>query len=114
MGRLGLEKREESKLKNISWRFLTIKSQSQGAEKVVITFDKPKNGNFLIATLLEVADKDDFECRNEIKVYFRYLGLSRFWCEEKTIDLLCQSIFTRFKFLAETKMEDTKLLLKEN
>ena len=55
------------------------------------------------------------ECRDKSKVieFSGILGLSRFWCEKKITDLICEPISTSLKFSAETKMEDTKLLVGE-
>ena len=63
-----------------------------------------------------VAIKDDFACRakSEVIAYFGSFGLSRFSSEGKINNLISQSISTSFKFLVETKMEDTKPLVTEN
>ena len=48
-----------------------------------------------------VAVNDDFACRDKSKViaYFGIFGLSRLCCEEKFNGLICQWIYTSFKFL---------------
>ena len=119
-----LENREDSILQYTPWNFWTIRSQSQGTESIVITAkilqeQKPSD---LIATLVEekkpvVADKYDFECRDESKVMAinGNFGPSRFWCKKKTMNRFVDQIFsTIFKLLAETKMEDTKHLVADN
>ena len=95
--------------------FWTIKSQSQGIERIVITTYNPQK-------------RKPFDCnyggRNEACTCGqRWLWMPRkksiFWnfrtikvlMREKINDLISQSIFTSSKLSAETKMEDTKPLV---
>ena len=84
MRKPGFENREDSILK-ITSTFLTKRSQLQGTERKLLPLIPHKNGNPLIATLVEdmkpaVAVKDDFAYRDKSKViaYFGIFGLSRF------------------------------------
>ena len=99
----------------------TIKSQSQGTEKIFIITNFTKSQKLFDCDLggryeAVLAHKDDLKCRNESKVitYFQIFGLSRFWYERKTTNLIYQSISRSLKFSAETKKGETKSLVGRN
>ena len=97
-----VKNREDSVLKKTSWRLWTIRSQSQGTERIVITTRNPQKRNSFACDFDEkkkpaFIDKDDFECQDKSKViaYSSIFGQPRFRCEEKINDFICQLISTK-------------------
>ena len=93
MGDLGLENREDSMLKILFDIFGQLKVHNKERSGQLLTLIIPKSRNFAIATLVEqvkpaVMDKDDVERRDKskVKAYFAIFGLSRFWCQENSMD----------------------------